>query len=213
MNQLIETQSTQQEALVYIVSILNITRYVAHFNRHSINILMDKMDEALQDVNNLYNLTTSLATILSCHQLILYIRSVLVNLQDLLSYIKTFSTHTMDYIDAATTGTLSPHILPITDLKKMLAHIEETLPSTLHLPVSSDDTLHFYQYLCMYVLIADKQVLLLIDVPIQDQSQQLSIYKIFTLDIPHRNFTANYNISTQYLGIIQDKTMAVEISP
>ena len=50
----------------------------------------------------------------------------------------------MDYIDAATTGTLSPHILPIMDLQKMLAHIEETLPSTLHLPVSSEDTLHFY---------------------------------------------------------------------
>ena len=31
----------------------------------------------------------------------------------------------MDYIDAATTGTLSPHILPIMDLHKMLSHIEE----------------------------------------------------------------------------------------
>ena len=107
----------------------------------------------------------------------------------------------MDYIDAATTGTLSPHILPIMDLQKMLSHIEETLPSTLHLPVSSEDTLHFYRYLHMHVLIANKQFLLLIDVPIQDQSQQLSIYKIFTLDIPHGNFTACYDINTHYLGI------------
>ena len=38
----------------------------------------------------------------------------------------------------------SPHILPIMDLKKMLSHVEETLPSTLHLPVPSEDTLHFY---------------------------------------------------------------------
>ena len=53
------------------------------------------------------------------------------------------STHTMDYIDAAMTGTPSPHILPIMDLKKMLSHIGETLPSTLHLPVSSEGTLHF----------------------------------------------------------------------
>ena len=63
----------------------------------------------------------------------------------------------MDYIDAATSGTLTPHILPTMDLKKMLSHIEETLPSTLHLPVSSEDTLHFYQYLYMHVLIANKQ--------------------------------------------------------
>ena len=49
----------------------------------------------------------------------------------------------MDYIDVAMTGTLSPHILPIMDLK-MLSHMEETPPSTLHLPVSSEDTLYFY---------------------------------------------------------------------
>ena len=119
----------------------------------------------------------------------------------------------MDYIDAATTGTLCPHILPLADLKRILSQIEESLPSTLHLPVSYEDTLHFYQYLCTHVLIADKQFLLLIDVPLQDCSQQLSIYKIFTLDIPHGNFTAHYDINTQYLEITQDETMAVEISP
>ena len=96
---------------------------------------MDKVNETSQDVNNLYNLTTSLATRLNYHQLILYIRSVLANLRVSLSYIRTVSTHTMDYIDAATTGTLSRHILLIMDLKKKLAHMEETLPSTLHLPV------------------------------------------------------------------------------
>ena len=174
---------------------------------------MDKVDETSEDVINLYNLTTSLATSLSYHQLVLYIRSVLANLWDSLSYIKTDSTHAMDYIDAATTGTLSLHILLIMDLRRMLSHIKETLLPTLHLPISSEDTLHFYHYLCTHVLIANKQFLLLINVPIPDWSQQLSIYKIFTLDIPHSRFTACYDISTQYLGITQDETMAVEIWP
>ena len=49
--------------------------------------------------------------------------------------------------------------------------------------------------------------------PIQNQSQQLSVYKIFTLDIPHGNFTAHYDINTQHLGITQDETMALQISP
>ena len=80
VNQLTETQSTQQDTLVHIVSILNVTRYASQVNRHSINTLMDKVDETSKDVNNLYNLTTSLTTSLSYHQLILYIRSVLANL-------------------------------------------------------------------------------------------------------------------------------------
>ena len=80
------------------------------------------------------------------------------------------SAHTMDYIDAATSGTLSPHVLPVVDLQKMLSHIVDTLPPMLHLPVSPDDTLHFYRYLSTHILIENKQFLLLIDVPIQDRS-------------------------------------------
>ena len=143
VNQLTEAQSTQQETLVHIISILNVKQYAAQVKRRSINILMGKVDEMVQDVNNLYNLTTSLVTSLSFYQLILHIRSVLVNLWDSLSYIRIVSMHTMNYVDAATTGTLLPHILPNMSLKKMLSHIEETLPPTLHLPVSSEDTLYF----------------------------------------------------------------------
>ena len=49
----------------------------------------------------------------------------------------------MEYIDAATSGTLSPHVLPIIDLERMLQHIADALPPTLHLPISPEDTLHF----------------------------------------------------------------------
>ena len=188
VNQLITAQAKQQETLVHIVSILNITRYAIQINGQHINIVIDAVDRMEQDVNNLSNITNSLYTSLSYRQLVLHIRSILANLRDSLSYIRTVSTHTMDYINAATTGTLSPHILQIEYLRQMLSHIEEALPLTLHLPVSSKDTLYFYQYLCIHILITNKQFLLLIDVPIQDHKQQLALYEVFTLDIPHGNF-------------------------
>ena len=80
VNQLIATQLTQQEAIEHIASILNITRHAVQVNTQHINIIMDKVDETVHDVNNLYNLTTSLATSLSYYQLILHFRSVLANL-------------------------------------------------------------------------------------------------------------------------------------
>ena len=123
------------------------------------------------------------------------------------------SAHTMDYIDAATTGTLSPHILPIKDLQGMLQHIADSLPSTLRLPVSPDDTLHFYRYLRSHVLIENEQFLLLIDVPIQDRSRQISIYQVVSISIPQGNYSAQYDVSAQFLGISHDATMAVELSP
>ena len=102
--------------------------------------------------------------------------------------------HTMDYIDAATTGILSPHVLPVEDLREMLSHIEQTLPSTMNLPISSEGALHFYRYLCTHVLTVDEQFLLLTDVPIQDHAQQMVIYDVFNLAIPHRNLSAHYSI-------------------
>ena len=98
--------------------------------------------------------------------------------------------HAKDYIDAATSGILLPHILPVEDLREMLMHIKAELPSTIHLPVSSDDTLHFYRYLHMHVLVAKEQFILMIDVSIWDQAQKLKIYQVFNLFIPRGNLSA-----------------------
>ena len=109
----------------------------------------------------------------------------------------------MDYIDAATTEILSPHVLPIQDIRKILKYIEETLTFTLYLPISSDDTLHLYRYLCTHILIADEQFHLLINVLIQDHTQEIEVYKVFNLDIPHGNYSLCYDIENKHLGDTQ----------
>ena len=132
---------------------------------------MAAVERTYQDVTMLYNITSSLYTSLNYQQIVLHIHSILANLRDSVYYMRQVAMHVMDYIDAAMTGILSPHVLPVEDLEKMLTHIEEALPSTMHLPVSSEDTPpHFYRYLCTHILIADEEFLLLIDVPIQDHA-------------------------------------------
>ena len=80
INQLIVTQSSQHNTLVHIVSILNVTQYATQVNRHSINSLIDAVHTAAQDIDNLYNVTTSLASSITFNQMILHIRSVFVSL-------------------------------------------------------------------------------------------------------------------------------------
>ena len=87
INKLIAMQLSQQETLVHIISILNVTRYAAQVNTHSINIPMDAVKATSHNINNLYNLTMSLATSINFPQLVLNIRSVFVNLHDSLNYI------------------------------------------------------------------------------------------------------------------------------
>ena len=154
----------------------------------------------------------SLAASINLNQMVLHIRSVFANLWDSLHYLCTVSTHTMDYIDAATSDILSPHVLPVEDLQKMLHHIADTLPPTLHLPISPEDTLHFYRYLHTHILIENKQFLLLIDLPIQDRACQITIHQVLTLYIPHGNYSACYDINTRYFGVTKAAIMRLELS-
>ena len=100
----------------------------------------------------------------------IYMYILLAYLRDSLIYMREVAMHIMNYVDAATTNILSPDILPVEDLRNMVRHIESELPSTMHLPISLDDTLYFYWYLSTHVLIAKEQFLLLINVPIQNRA-------------------------------------------
>ena len=97
------------------------------------------------------------------------------------------------------------------DLRNMHRHIEYELPSTMHLPVSSGDTLHFYWYLNTNILIAKGQFLLFMYVPIQNRAEQLQIYEVFSLPVPHSNLSAQYKIIHKYIGVTYDETKAVAI--
>ncbi len=212
INELVDTQNRQQETLVHIISIVNITRYETKVNRQRINKLMGALAETNAEVRKLVNFTNDLAASIRYQQILLHTRTMLANLRDGLDYMRHVATHAMDYVDAATTGVLSPDVLPLGDLQRMLQHIEAQLPPTMHLPISSSDTLHFYRYLRTHVLIAENQFLLLIDVPIQDRGQHLQIYEVFNLLIPKGNTSVKYDITTKYLGVTYDETKAVEIS-
>ena len=53
VKQLITAQKTQKETLIYIISILNITRYATRMNRQHINIVMDTVEQTHQDIMTL----------------------------------------------------------------------------------------------------------------------------------------------------------------
>ena len=136
---------------------------------------------------------------------------MLANLRDCLHFMKQLANHVLEYIDTATTGTLTPHLIPVPDLQQMLYWIELELPPNMHLPIPSSDPLHFYRYLQTHVLMEENQFLLLIDIPIQDRAQQIQIYRIINLPVPVGNYSMRYTMDTKYLGVTYDRTKAMDI--
>ena len=65
VTQLIAMQHKQQETLVHIISLLNVTRYVTQMNRQHINLVMDAEERTHQYITMLHNITYSLYTSLN----------------------------------------------------------------------------------------------------------------------------------------------------
>ena len=167
--------------------------------------------KAKQDINILLNITDILTQCFRYHQIYTYTCTIHVYLRDCITYMKHVTTHTMDYVDTTTANILSLDILPV-ERKGMLRHTESQLPSIMHLPISLDNTHHFYRYLKPHVLVAEEQFFLLIDVPTQDRAQQLQIYEIVIPPVPHVDISARYKISDKYIGITFEETQAVVIT-
>ena len=73
VNQLIETQTQQQETLVHVIFILNVTRYAMHINRQNINAVMEAVERTHNDVTTLFNITSSIYTHINYQQILIHI--------------------------------------------------------------------------------------------------------------------------------------------
>ena len=197
--------------MVHTVSILNLTCYETQVNRQRINIILKELTKSNEDIRALFNITNQLATQVQVQNIVLHLRAMLANLRDCLHFMKQLANHVLEYIDTATTSTLTPHLIPVPVLQKMLYQIESELPPNMHLPIPSSDPLHFYRYLQTHVLVEENQFLLLIDVPIQDRAQQIQIYKIINLPVPVGNYSMRYTMDNKYLGVTYDRTKVMDI--
>ena len=204
-------EETKQKTIVHIVSILNSIRYETQVNRQWINIILKELTKSNEDIRALFNITNQLATQVQVQNIVLNLRAMLANLRDCLHFMKQLANHVLEYIDTATTSTLTPRLIPVPDLQQMLCRIESELPPNMHLPIPSSDPLHFYRYLRMHMLVEENQFLLLIDVPIQDRAQQIQIYQIINLPVPVGNYSMRCTMDTKYLGVTYDRTKAMDI--
>ena len=213
INDIIERQNMQQSTLVHIVSIINVTRYETKVNRQRINDITDSLFQLDQGVSYLTNFTINLYSRIEMNRILLHYRNVLSTLRDCLNYLKESANHVTAYINTATTGLLTPEVLPLPQLQEILQQIEDKIPSNMGLPISSSDTLHAYRYIRTHMLAAASEFILLIDIPIQDRSQQYQLYQVINLPVPQRNTTAKYAIDTKFVAVSYNEDSLIPVTP
>ena len=150
---------------------------------------MDALQRSNEDWNRLFNITEVLSQCNRYQQMYIYMCTILAYLRDSLIWGKLpYIQWTMWMKPQQMCCHLTYSQWKIWEI--MLKYIESELHLMMHLPLSSDNILHFHYYLSTHVLIADRLFLLLIDMSIQNRAQQLQIYEIFSLPVPHGNLSA-----------------------
>ena len=117
-----QAQSKQQENVVHVSSILNVTRYAVQVNMQKLNEILDALQRLNEDLDRLFNITEVLTQYITYQQMYIYTHTILAYLRD------SLTIHTMDYVDSATTNVLLPDTHPVEDLRNMLRHMESELP-------------------------------------------------------------------------------------
>ena len=77
VNQLIQAQTKQQETLVHVISILNITRYAAQVNRQKLNEIIDTLQRSNEDLDGLFNIREVLTQCIRYQHMYIYMYTIL----------------------------------------------------------------------------------------------------------------------------------------
>ena len=69
---MIQAQTKQQETLVHVIFIVNITQYAAQVNRQKLNEIIDALQRSNEDLDRLFNITEVLTQCIGYQQMYIY---------------------------------------------------------------------------------------------------------------------------------------------
>ena len=96
LSQLIQAQTKQQENLIHVISILNVTRYAAQVNRQKLNEVIDALQRSNEDLDKLFKITEVLTQCIRYQQMYIYMHTILANHRGCFTYMRQVAIHLMD---------------------------------------------------------------------------------------------------------------------
>ena len=114
-----------------------------------------------------------------------------------------------EYMRALATQELNPMIIPPDILKKILHKIMDNIKSNARLRLCEDPETNIWSYYCTIKLtpiVLQDYLMLILTVPLIDQSLQIELYKVYNLPMLHPtlNVHVQYEIEGTYLATLME---------
>lgn len=155
--------------------------------RASFNWLINNLKELKEEVgNNLEAVTDELQELCGFVQQYFQLIIITNRVQQTGQSLIILLDHMKAQLDMLSLGHLSPSIVTLGSLKKLLLKLQAELPHHLCLPVDPTEELGKYYTALGYVTLSeDKKLLVLASIPLSNRESLFEIYQVINLYIPY----------------------------
>ena len=200
----------QQNQIIELAHYLNITYAHVSTNRYAINNLQVQLAQVNQ----------SLMVTMKAVQFLRYTVVVITDIRIILSKL-TLGVMGLqqnvkaiyEYLRVLSSKQVNPLLIPPDALREVLAHIKDDMKRNPRLQLPEDPNVNIWNYypiMKITPVVMDNFLLIILTIPLMDQSLEMNLYKVYNLPALHPELKVEftYELEGEYLAIIKNKLYA-----
>ena len=200
----------QQDQIIELSHYLNITYAHVSTNRYAINNLQVQLAEVNQ----------SLMVTMKAVQFLRYTVTVITDVRIILSKL-TLGVMGLqqnvkaiyEYLRVLSSKQVNPLLIPPDALRGVLAHIKDDMKRNPRLQLLEDPNVNIWNYypiMKITPIVMDDFLLIVLTIPLTDQSLEMNLYKVYNLPALHPELKVEftYELEGEYLAITKNKLYA-----
>ena len=207
---ILQEQNLLQDQIIELSHYLNITYGHVSSNRYAITNLQVRLAEINKTI------IATLGDIKFVKYTVAIINDIRINLAKLTLGIMTLDQNVnavYEYLRVLSTRQVNPLIIPLDTLQKVLAKVKKDMNRNPRLKLPEDPNLNIWNYYTIMKItpvVMDDFLLILLTIPLTDQSLEMDLYKIYNLPTLHPKLKIEftYQMEGEYLAISKSRLYA-----
>ena len=200
----------QQDQILELSHYLNITYAHVSTNRYAITNLQVQLAQVNQ------SLMATMQTVKFLRFTVTVITDIRIILAKLTSGVMGLQQNvkaTYEYLRVLSSKQVNPLLIPPDALRGVLAHIKDDIKRNPRLQLPEDPNVNIWNYypiMKITRIVMDDFLLIILTIPLTDQSLEINLYKVYNLPALHPKLKVEftYELEGEYLAITKNKLYA-----
>ena len=200
----------QQDQIIELSHYLNITYAHVSTNRYAINNLQVQLAQVNQTLMNTMKAIQFLRyTVVVITDVRIILSKLTLGIMGLQQNVKAI----YEYLRVLSSKQVNPLLIPPDALREVLAHIRDDMKRNPRLQLPEDPNVNIWNYypiMKITPIVMDEFLLIILTIPLTDQSLEMNLYKVYNLPALHPELKVEftYELEGEYLAITKNKLYA-----